>query len=604
MKSLTYLCTALLTDVGRLCSVNTDRDLITIKTRSQHEGQSFFTITLPEFASEFERALEAGQVDSTFFAGWRKRGCLPAFLRDFTSLVFGTNGRILHEPCSEAVYGVRQICRVFKKVRLPCSDARERRAFRNYLQIEAALSQNASPIDDARLHHFCGVADRIWGSALGSEFNTFGVDPRHGPGATAERVSGNAKYSLLRWHERLERSFPVTQHYFTSVNHMLHQTQGLTGLDMVPESQELPVRVISVPKTLKGPRIIAIEPVCMQYTQQAVGRFLTKAIKHSFLGSTIYFDDQRPNQRMAIRASLDRSFSTIDLSDASDRVPLSMVRLMLRSQPELLTAVEDCRSRTAMLPDGEVVSLSKFASMGSALCFPIEAMYFLTLIVHSQFWEQRHLPSCHELIKFVRQVLVFGDDIIVPRHMTDTVVEALHTFRCKVNTTKSFANGYFRESCGTDAFHGVDVTPVYVREMRPSSRRSSQALASWIATSNQFHKSGCWSTAHYMKSVVERQLGKLPVVHDTSPGLGWFSFQGVQSGLRQCKHLHRPIVRTYTIRATNQKDPLNGYPALLKYFLNSTDVSSWMPKSLGKKHLAVSARCGTVSRKRHWVPVT
>lgn len=604
MKSLLTLCGCLLDDMSRLCAVETTRDLIEIKSRAEHEGLSFLTITLPEFASEFERALETGQVDSTFFSGWKKKGRLPKFLWGFTSLVFEQNGRIKDEPSCNAVYCVRQICRVFKKVKIDCAEKRIRKAFENYVTTERALPNDVlhSDVTD----HFRKVSAVLWSAVFGSEFNTFGLVPKHGPGATAERISGNAKYSHGVWNERLEAYFPVTEHYFTSVEHMLCSTHGLENLVMRTEDQELPVRVISVPKTLKAPRIIAIEPVCMQYTQQAIGRWIVSKIQRSELTRTVIrFDDQSVNQQMALHASSNRSFATIDLSDASDRVPLSMVRLMLDSVPGLLGAVLACRTQRAELPDGSIVDLKKFASMGSALCFPIESMYFYTIIVHSILWKQGLLPTYANIKLIARGIHVFGDDIIVPKDETDTVLAGLANYHCKVNRTKSFWRGSFRESCGVDAFQGVNVTPVYVREMRPANRRSTAGIVSWIATSDLFHKAGCWQTANFMKNEVESLLGLLPVVGETSPGLGWYSFCGIPSTYRRCSFLHRPLVCTYKVQARKEGDPLDGYPALLKYFLNAANREidfSLFPKQKDKKHLQQSARGGVVSRKRHWLP--
>lgn len=601
MKSLINLCSALLADAGSFCSVDTVRDLDTIKSRTQHEGLSFLTITLPDFAESFERALELGRVDSTLFVGWRRRGCLPAFLRGFTSLVFGANGGLLDEPSETAVYCIRQVCRVFKKVKFACSDFREASAFQRYKQTEAVLPETIPETD--RLAHFRACCSVLWGEVFGPEFSTFGLVPKHGPGATAEKISGNAKYSHLVWYERLEEAFPVTEHYFTSVNHMLDDNHGLVKLSMVPVQDELPVRVISVPKTLKTPRIIAIEPVCMQYAQQALSRFIVERLQTCNLTrSVIRFDDQTVNQRMALRASSDKSFSTIDLSDASDRIPNRMIEYMLESCPQLLAAVQACRSRSAKLPNGDLVSLKKFASMGSALCFPIESMYFYSIIIHALLWGKESPPSRRDICKIAKRVYVFGDDIIIPKGETDTVIEALTHYYCKVNVSKSFWKGNFRESCGTDAFRGIDVTPIYVREPRPSTRRASARLVSWIATSNLFHKAGCWRTADFMRQSVEKVLGPLPAILDSSPGLGWVSFLGIPDSTRLCKALHRPIVRTYTVRPRYEKDNLNGYPALLKYFLRTE--KSTLSAQTSKKHLTLSVRCGTVSRQRRWVPAS
>lgn len=606
MKSLINLLQELLADAGSMCSVETARDLVTIRSRAKHEGLSFLTITLPDFSSEFERALEEGGLDSTFFVGWRKKGCLPAFLQGFTSLVFTTSGRVRNDASTDAIFCVRQICRIFKKVRVDCSAERVNRTLRKYADLENSFPDVLADVSDDRMLHFRRMCAAILSDLFGSRvFNPLDLVPRHGPGATAERICGNTKYSHSSWHARLEESFPFTDFLFTSASQIYDDRHGIHRVNLIDPEDELPVRVIPVPKTLKGPRIIAIEPVCMQYTQQAVARYLMKLIEsHEHVGTTVRFTDQSVNQRMAKVSSLSGDHATIDLSDASDRVPLDMVRIMLESQPELLLAVEHCRSARAKLPSGEVIHLKKFASMGSALCFPIESLYFAFTLVHGILWKQGHPPTLRNAYRAMRSVHVYGDDIIVPIRETDAAIEALTLFGCKVNATKSFRNGSFRESCGLDAYAGHEVTPTYVREMRPRSRQDSSGLVSWISTSNQLFKAGLWRSANFMKDEVEAITGALPVIADASPGLGWYSFLGIPSHYPMCRHTHRPLVRTLKVQTKFETDILTGYPALLKYFLRTEGKEFDSPTSVSKEHLRLSARCGTVSRKHHWVPAT
>lgn len=79
MKSPIDLLSALLDDLGSICSVETTRDLETIKSRVEHEGESFLTLTLPDFATAFERSLELGQVDQSSFYGWKMKQGKPYF---------------------------------------------------------------------------------------------------------------------------------------------------------------------------------------------------------------------------------------------------------------------------------------------------------------------------------------------------------------------------------------------------------------------------------------------------------------------------------------------------------------------------------------------
>nr|QDH86450.1 MAG: RNA-dependent RNA polymerase [Leviviridae sp.] len=77
------------------------------------------------------------------------------------------------------------------------------------------------------------------------------------------------------------------------------------------------MKVIDVPKTMKTPRIIAMEPTAMQYAQQGILRLIQDAIKGSYLNDFIGLDDQEPNQLMARQGSAVGDLATLDLSEAS-----------------------------------------------------------------------------------------------------------------------------------------------------------------------------------------------------------------------------------------------------------------------------------------------
>lgn len=599
-QDLLTVCEHIITDMSAKCYqpfASMTRDLNQIKKRVTHEGLSFLTITLPNFGKDFENCLSQGKVTSLHFQGWKRWRCLPAFLQGFTKLVFdASTGGLLNDPDIAAIEGIRQIAYTFKKLSLPCTPKREHMALSGFKEVECFLSGTMLPGD---IDLFDKVSSLLWGNIFTDVYDVSLYIPKHGPGQTAERISGNRKYSHRTWYERLEPFFPSDLYLMSCVSQLLDEDDGINSVQFVSEDQELPVRVVTVPKTLKGPRIIAIEPVCMQYAQQALSSYIIKKLEASELtGGQINFSDQSINQKLAISASSDGKRATLDLSDASDRVPLSLVLRMLDCNPDLRDAILACRSKTAQLPDGEVLHLKKFASMGSALCFPIEAMYFFTVILVSMFRKHKLPVTVSNIIKYSKQVYVYGDDIIIPIDEVDSVTETLADYYCKVNIAKSFWNGKFRESCGMDAYDGECVTPTYLRHMQPSNRGDSSALISWVATSNLFYKRGYWKTASYMKDIVERFLGILPVILETSPGLGWHSFQKGYNFDRWSKTLHRFEILTYVVSPVYQNDPLDGYSALLKCFLNSERRISSDILPSDQKHLCRSPRPGTLSMKR------
>lgn len=596
-RDLLELATCVLKDAVAKCTANQleERDIETMISRVEDEGLSFLTITLPSIGKDLEQALAFGRIGSTHFRSFRKYGKVPAFLRGFFILIFDSStGGILDEPQIEAIEGIRQISYLFKKLEVPCTQKRVRAAYRAFIQDEHDLQ---TPVDPDVTDYFCNVSRVLWSSLITSDdlSDVTSFVPKHGPGATAEHITGNNKYVIQRWHERLESYFPLLHNAFNSENAI--ESEEFEKLTLVSEEQEQPVRVIAVPKTLKTPRIIAIEPVCMQYTQQAISSMLVSALeRHPISSGHVNFTCQEINGSLAMTASADGKLATLDLSAASDRVPYALAIRMFDSNPNLQGAISSTRSTRAQVPGEEVITLQKFAAMGSALCFPVESMYFYTICIGTLL-KKRGLPVTYRNAMLVsRDVFVYGDDIIVPSDDAVVIMNSLHEHMCKVNTSKSFWTGKFRESCGVDAYDGHNVTPTYVRRLPPHNTREASSLLSWSKASNSFYKRGYWLTASHLIKRCETYLGALPIVGPDCSGLGKVSFQPLVSSERWNVDLQIHEVKTWMAVPVYQKDKLDGYGALLKCLMKA---GSTEPSDV--KHLERSVRHGAVALKRRWV---
>jgi hypothetical protein len=440
------------------------------------------------------------------------------------------------------------------------------------------------------------------------DFRCDSLVPRHGPGATADGVSGNGKYHWRYWFDRLDPYFPLIDNAYVI---SAVDSEEVKKVTILPEGSELPATVVLVPKTLKGPRIIAKEPCCLQYAQQAIRDYLYRRLESGFpdpdydisVAGHINFRDQTVNQDLAVKSSRDGFYATIDLSEASDRVPRELAYDMFLGCPDLLDAIDACRSTHAKLPNGTVIGpLKKFASMGSALCFPIEAMYFYTICVIALL-RGRNLPLRTSTLKSVgKDVYVYGDDILVPATEAGVVIDHLHKYNCKVNVAKTYTVGNFRESCGHDAFKGYVVTPLYIRNPRPRNRKQANEIVSWVSTANSFYKKGYWQTAEHMFRVCERILGPLPYVREDSSALGRFSFQEKYSFQRWNADLHAFEILAWVPEPVYRTDVLDGYGALQKSLLALNRlVDLWEPRD--EDHLLRSARHGVVALKHRWVSV-
>jgi hypothetical protein len=570
-------------------------DIKTVQGRVKHEGISFLTISLPSFGKDFQKSLDQGIVDRNSFQGFSWRAGLPRFLGGFLDLVFDRDsGVLVHNPDVEAILAIRQLSLLFSKILLPCSDAREKSAMSEYVNCDRQVKETDSLLTDSDKLEFFRISQLLFGSVfshLDRQVYNEEVIPKHGPGATADKLMGNQKFKLRTWTTRLQECF--SSENFLLPNARYAHPDDVTYLE---PGSEIPVRVISVPKTQKTPRIIAVEPTCMQYMQQALLEPLIELIESdSVLNTFLGFSDQGPNQVLAREGSENGSTATLDLSEASDRVSNQLVREMLKYHPNLLRAIDATRSRRADVPGHGVIRLAKYASMGSALCFPIEAMVFLTLIFLGIEKElSTRFTRKSDFLRFSDRVRVYGDDLIVPIDNVESVIGSLEHFGAQVGSHKSFWIGKFRESCGKEYYNGIDVSIVKFRRLFPSSPSDGPGCMSLVSFRNQLYKAGCWETVSYLDKLIWKVLKRFPVVDESSPVLGRTSFLGYKPE-RMCAQLHRPLVRGYVARSVIPRNSLGDDGALLKFFLKRGGLPS-----VDGKHLERSGRPLAVNIKLRW----
>ncbi len=591
MKSLTRLWSELALDCAEQCDTSSDRDIITMLDRVEHEGDSFLTITLPAFATDFESCLELGRIDPTLFIGFKKRGGLPAFLRGFLGQVFDTSTAMLREqPSLNAIRAIRQLTLIFKKIERETTEQRKRAAEAAYLKCETDLEATEESLSDEQRHDFSRSFAWLYSDVLNDltrSLERLDVKPKHGPGSTQDKLLGNRKWDLPRWTDRLEPVFPYARY-------CAHSWKPGSGYSysLLPVELEPPVKVVFVPKTQKTPRVIAMEPTHMQYVQQAIMTTLVPLLEGSRIGASQGFTDQLPNRVKAREGSVRRNYATIDLSEASDRVLASLIHDALAPWPTVQEAVASCRSLRSELPSGKIITLKKFASMGSALCFPVEVMAFSAIIFTAM--RQAGAHSASEVLKTFAagEVRVYGDDIIVPVDSVLFVEEYLETYGLRVNRTKSFSKGKFRESCGGDYYDGVDVTPVRVRRDLPRSKHHVQELVSASSTANQLADGGYGRAAEYLHKTVERIIPLYPDVPRGSDLLGRWSYDPIPVGYS--KKWHVAMYRGYAPYSKAPKSLLSGYRALFKALVGNWDDPMY------KDHLTRAGRPITFTLKRSW----
>lgn len=597
MKSLTSLWNVLADEHASRCGTSTTKDVNTVLVRTEHEGFSFLTITLPSFGKDFQHCLDQGMVSPKSFLSFKKVGsCLPSFLRGFMELVFDSGtGILVDKPDIEAIRAIRQLTLIFSKVELPCTPARERKAMASYVDCDNEVGLTDSMLSDSDYSEFLRMGQLLFGplfSNVDSDIYHGRIVPKHGPGATAEKLTSNGKYLTRYWPTRLQKVFPVEDFLFPNARYF---NECYDEVNFVEPGSEMPSRVISVPKTQKTPRIIAIEPSSVQYVQQGILESLNTHIGSSYLNQFIGTESQEPNQLLAQEGSSSGSLATLDLSEASDRVSAKLVALLLARHPLSSEAVFACRSQRASVPGQGVITLNKFASMGSALCFPFEAMVFLTIIFLAIEKEQGYrFANIRDIMRYVGRVRVYGDDIVVPVDYVHTVVDQLEHFGARVGRQKSFWIGKFRESCGKEYYDGHDVTVVKVRRLFPSHRQQVPEVISLVSLRNQLYLAGCWKAAGWLDPQIQKILKYFPNVLPTSSALGRITSLGYSSE-RECEYLHKPLVKACVVSSVSPRDNLDGSAAMLKFFLKR----GASPR-LDERHLERAGRPRVVRIKTRW----
>lgn len=280
-------------------------------------------------------------------------------------------------------------------------------------------------------------------------FRVGDIIPAHGPGAVT-----TSKEKWLHRYSTIEYLFPQSDWYSLYQNR-----EALEALDDCTDQDIIDAKLIAVPKDSRGPRLICVHPAEAIWIQQGLRCELERVIslKRRSYGpwprGRVHFDDQSVNGSIALHSSSSGRYATIDLKEASDRVADCLVQILFGRMYKYFGC---CRAQRFFAPKehgiaGSGGNLNCYAPMGNATTFPVQSLVFWAICVASMQRRGFHQPGA---------VFVVGDDIIIPTKYAEFVVDDLESFGLLVNRTKSFWRGLFRESCGVDAYKGVNVTPV------------------------------------------------------------------------------------------------------------------------------------------------
>jgi len=576
---------------------------------------------------------------------------VPAFMQDLYLQLFHSDGSLRDCPDVNVILAIRQALKGLSKVKQQCRKDRISNEVVNFINIEASIPTPALNWEGVDLydHRICGDSidigfcvsssseelSRDQGSRLrcteSSLDDKSGLEPRfantlqtvsdivassmgdfyteqcevtgellipkHGRGRVSNRPKGVSKYSFYEWPDKLDFVFPY-DYYAVHDSGLVDSNPRVTRL---PGEYSSPSKLIAVPKTLKGPRLIASEPSQNQWIQQLMLKQINSKVKvNKYLNKAIKFESQEQNASLALTSSHSGSHATIDLSSASDRFSLWTLERMFRKNPTFLERFHACRTsviKNEIDDNFDVLTLKKAFSQGNALTFPVQSIGY-TIICIAAVLETRNLRATPRNIENVgSQVSVYGDDMIVPIDSFDSVCTLLEAVGLKVNPDKTFQRGKFRESCGTDAFDGVIVTPSYVKILSKHPRHETAVSA--IESSNNLISNGWWHLANFQESLLGSLTKRLPIIAQHEQILGLKSFSGRSTShlrTRYSPDLHRLEYNVETLVAK---------PKVVDHELGTSHFFQWQVEKPSIDLLWVSGVIDSSSAvmRRGWKPL-
>lgn len=309
---------------------------------------------------------------------------------------------------------------------------------------------NGEPVPSA-VHEFLVRMRKAFSWLLG-ERPPEEIEGRFGPGATisdaAERTTVPHKCS----------SVPTIT---ASASHFLIPWVGTKwGAAVASRGDEIVFergnRFFTAPKKATESRPCAKSPSLNAFYQLGVGKIMRRRLnRHKLLEST----SQDTHRRVACVGSSTDDLVTIDLSSASDTVATALVELV--APPLWFELLDDLREKVTYVPGHSNSSvakgtyvLEKFSAMGNGFTFELETAIFASIVT-----------ACDETLIPGHDFWVYGDDIIVPKRVSEDVIAALRFCGFTPNESKTFTTGPFRESCGGDFYLGCNVRGHYMKEL-------------------------------------------------------------------------------------------------------------------------------------------
>lgn len=521
-----------------------------LERRLVNEGDAFALVEMPALGRALTLSLCTGAplVPSPRWSVMNDG--LPRLFHRIWSIVFETSAKLrldgdslANRKIASAIRFLRQITMAWSKVETPPKQETVDKAIASFVErvscpgkishlcyeSETAndIIQYASLEVDRLMTHWDVTGPHLPIDPTHHAFGhgEFGL---HGPGAVSEGVPSGDKWTYV---SNIDEGSMLQSGSYCIWGPKGHQCNSFS-------------RLIAVPKDERGPRLIAAEPAALMFAEQGLARALMHYIERvSPARGRINFTDQTVNAER----SKDLEYATLDLKDASDLVHLEHIELLFMDQPLLLQRLLNRRSRVCRLPNGTDILPQCYATMGNALCFPVESIVFYCLVCG--------ILRANRV--YNRDVFVYGDDIIVRREHALKVIDGLTAVGLKVNSTKCCYQTPFRESCGAEWWDGNPVTVVRPKIIGVSG---PLAVARWSKYLQSFVDYGYEETAKAIAVLISSLFTVPPVFTKLGP------LTGTSFVTRWNSDLQRLEYKTLCVVERRERCELPGGYGLYRYF--------------------------------------
>lgn len=334
----------------------------------------------------------------------------------------------------------------------------EAEAIANFLSLEKELNLFNCSNKNSYYNSVMFIASRIMRNLLGPVPEVEDLKTSFTSGATFS-LRANEATMAVKLSSRLDvttHAQPYLLRYLAANEKLFRAYQDKTIITVKGN------KLSTVPKDFRKQRLICKEPLGNMLLQRSFGLH----IKHRLKKVGIFIETGQSDHVALLRHDQD-AFSTIDQSDASDRISIALVRDILPL--EWYLTLNRIRSRRTLIGT-EWHDLEKFMTQGNGFTFELETAIFYCIAQAMHIYEYGKKTV----------VSVYGDDMIVPVHHGMCVVNNLNAFGLKVNTEKSFVDTPFKESCGFDILDGCEVRPYYIKEFEPNEVIFYYSLANFI----------------------------------------------------------------------------------------------------------------------------